>query len=248
MTTESGDRAWVLHRYAYGDSSLVVECFTRQQGRLGLLAKGARRPRSSLAGMEAGRPLWIRWQGRGALPLLVQAEELGAAPPLNPLQNLSLFYMNELLLRLTQRADPFPEFFEVYEATVTALQRQPGTGWYLRRYERRLLEALGWAAALGCCAECGHKLPDDPETHWFYMAQKGVFCPQHRPGNAGFPIPAGALDWLQGPMQGPPTSGYHGHLRQYLERELQLHMGARVLESRRLLAAYLRRSQRPAST
>ncbi|EGQ63318.1 DNA repair protein RecO, putative [Acidithiobacillus sp. GGI-221] len=102
MTTEPGDRAWVLHHYPYGDTSLIVELFTRTQGRLGVLAKGARRARSALARIEAGRPLWVRWLGRGELPVLAQAEELGPFLPLNPLQNLSLFYCQ----RAAVAADP----------------------------------------------------------------------------------------------------------------------------------------------
>ncbi|MBE7563600.1 DNA repair protein RecO [Acidithiobacillus sp. HP-6] len=246
MTTESGDRAWVLHRYAYGDSSLVVEFFSRKQGRLGLLAKGARRPRSPLARIEAGRPLWIRWQGKGDLPLLVQAEELAAVHPLNTLQNLSLFYMNELLLRLTQRADPFPEFFDQYETTIEGFNDVAAIAWNLRRYERHLLEALGWAADLSHCGQCGITLT--PDTKWSYLTQTGVFCPRHTPEQGSVSIPAEALQWLDGPMNSAPASGYNAHLRNYLERELQVHLGSKALESRRLLAAYLQRHKRSAST
>ncbi|MBN2679654.1 DNA repair protein RecO [Acidithiobacillus montserratensis] len=245
MTTDAGDRAWVLHRYAYGDSSLIVEFFSQQYGRLGMLAKGARRPRSAFASIEAGRPLWIRWLGKGDLPLLVQAEELGTLLPLNTLQNLSLFYMNELLLRLTRRGDPFPEFFAEYENTIKALSDVPNIAWNLRRYERHLLEALGWAADLGQCGHCG--IPLSPGTTWFYAAQSGVFCPRHAPGEASVAIPAEVLEWLSGPMNSAPACGYNAHLRQYLERELQVHLGSRALESRRLLAAYLQRGKQIAS-
>ncbi|WP_414039543.1 DNA repair protein RecO [Acidithiobacillus sp. M4-SHS-6] len=246
MTTDSGDRAWVLHRYVYGDSSLVVEFFSQQHGRLGLLAKGARRPRSSLASIEAGRPLWIRWLGKGDLPLLVQAEDLGPNQPLNALQKISLFYMNELLLRLTQRGDPFPQFFGEYENTLRALSEVPDIAWNLRRYERRLLEALGWAADLGQCGHCGIALTSG--ATWFYGTQTGIFCPRHAPGEAAVAIPAEVLEWLRGPMNSAPASGYNAHLRHYLERELQVHLGRRALESRRLLAAYLQRGKRTAST
>ncbi len=246
MTTESGDRAWVLHRYAYGDSSLVVELFSRKQGRLGLLAKGARRPRSPFARIEAGRPLWIRWQGKGDLPLLVQAEELAAVAPLNTLQNLSLFYMNELLLRLTQRGDPFPDFFDRYEITIQGLHDDAAIAWNLRRYERLLLEALGWAADLSQCCQCGDTLT--AASQWSYLPQTGVFCPRHTPEHGAVTIPADALRWLLGPMNSAPASGYNAHLRNYLERELQVHLGSKALESRRLLAAYWRRHKRSAST
>lgn len=247
MTTEAGDRAWVLHRYPYGDTSLVVELFTQTQGRLGVLAKGARRARSPLARIEAGRPLWVRWLGRGELPVLAQAEELGPALPLDALQSLSLFYINELLLRLTQRGDPFPALFPVYEETIRVLRGEPGEGWYLRRFERRLLENLGWAPDLERCAECGRSLDPALSEHWFYQAARGVFCPAHAPDAAVVTLEAAALGWLRGAMQTRNAGGWGPSLRRCLEQELQVHLGGRPLESRRLLAAYLRRTQ-PTST
>ena len=248
MTTEAGERAWVLHRYPYGDTSLIVELFTQTQGRLGVLAKGARRARSPLARIEAGRPLWVRWLGRGELPVLAQAEELGPALPLDTLQNLSLFYINELLLRLTQRGDPFPALFLVYEETIRVLRGEPGAGWYLRRFERRLLENLGWAPDLERCAECGRSLDPTLSEHWFYQAARGVLCPAHdAPDAAVVTLEVAALLWLQGAMQTRIAGGWGPSLRHCLEQELQVHLGGRPLESRRLLAAYLRRT-RPTST
>ena len=247
MTTEAGDRAWVLHRYPYGDTSLVVELFTQTQGRLGVLAKGARRTRSPLARVEAGRPLWVRWLGRGELPVLAQAEELGPALPLDALQNLSLFYINELLLRLTQRGDPFPALFAVYEETVSVLRDEPGEGWYLRRFERRLLENLGWAADLQRCAECGRSLDPTLSEQWSCQAARGVLCPAHAPDAAMVTLEAAALGWLRGAMQTRNAGGWGASLRRCLEQELQVHLNGRPLESRRLLAAYLRRT-RPTST
>ncbi|MFA7495509.1 MAG: DNA repair protein RecO [Acidithiobacillus sp.] len=245
MTTDFSDRAWLLHRYPYGDSSLIVELFTQQYGRLGLLAKGARRPRSTLAYLEAGRPIWVRWQGQGELPLLVQAEELGAAQPLNPLQNLSLFYVNELLLKLTQRGDPFPDFFAVYESTVMALHSDRGATWYLRRFERRLLENLGWAPDLSQCVECGRPVQNEGAELWFYEVERGVHCPAHPVDCARLPVGEGLLFWMSGSMASvPPVSGQNKLLRRCLEEEIQIHLGSRALESRRLLAAYLHRSQR----
>ncbi|WP_163097110.1 DNA repair protein RecO [Acidithiobacillus ferrianus] len=241
MTTETSDRAWVLHRYPYGDTSLVVELFTQTQGRLGVLAKGARRARSPLARLEAGHPLWVRWLGRGELPVLAQAETLEAAPSLGAMQHLSLFYINELLLRLTQRADPFPDFFKVYEATLTTLHSAPGESWFLRRFERRLLENLGWAPDLQSCAECGHRLNPERGERWFYQPAHGAFCPRHAPGAAAVAVDAAALCWLQGAMSTPYEKGWGPGLRHCLEQELRVHLGERPLESRYLLAAYLRR-------
>ncbi|MDA8113367.1 MAG: DNA repair protein RecO [Acidithiobacillus sp.] len=248
MTTEAGDRAWVLHRYPYGDTSLVVELFTQTQGRLGVLAKGARRARSPLARIEAGRPLWVRWLGRGELPVLAQAEELGPALPLDALQNLSLFYINELLLRLTQRGDPFPALFPVYEETISVLRGEPGEGWHLRRFERRLLENLGWAPDLERCAECGRSLDPTLSEQWFYQAARGVLCPAHAPDAAVVPLEAAALGWLRGAMRTRNAGGWGASLRRCLERELQVHLGGRPLESRRLLAAYLRRTRSRSTT
>src|SRR5471032_161669 len=93
--------AFVLHSYPFRETSLVIEVFTREFGRLGLVARGARRPKSALRGvLLAFQPLRISWTGRSELRTLIRAEWTGGVPQPQGLALMCGFYLNELLLKL----------------------------------------------------------------------------------------------------------------------------------------------------
>ena len=99
----TGEPAFVLHRRPFSESSLVVELFTRNLGRVAALAKGARRPGSPLRLLDPFQPLLIGMSGRGELPTLTHAEADGCAYALAGGALFCGFYLNELLLRLLER-------------------------------------------------------------------------------------------------------------------------------------------------
>src|SRR5512139_4331192 len=101
--------AFVLHAYPYRETSLIVEAFTREHGRVGLVARGAKRPRSEWRGLlQAFQPIALSYAGAAELKTLVRAEWRGGVPP--PVGNALLagFYLNELLLKLLPREDAHP--------------------------------------------------------------------------------------------------------------------------------------------
>src|SRR5262245_61996144 len=98
---------YVLHTYAYKETSLIVEAFTRAFGRVALLARGARRPRSAMRGVLLSfHPLRLGWSGSVEMGNLISAEWSGALPLLAGRGLMCGFYLNELLLRLLPRDDP----------------------------------------------------------------------------------------------------------------------------------------------
>ncbi len=145
------EAAYLLHSRPYRDSSLIIECFSRQQGRLGMVArsvKGAsKRSRELAAALQPFRPLDIRWRGQGELKTLVEVE---ARPPVNLTGN-ALFcalYLNEITLRALHRLDPHPQLWLHYESALTALSHVAGdiSQWEmtLRNYELNLLAEMGY--------------------------------------------------------------------------------------------------------
>ena len=72
--------------------------------------------------------LLVSWSGRGEACQLVSAEIDGAATALPNERLMSGFYLNELLLKLTERCDPHPEIFVAYSACIEALARRRGRG------------------------------------------------------------------------------------------------------------------------
>ena len=116
------EQAYVLHSVAWRETSLVLEVFTRDHGRVAVMAKGARRPRSTLrAVLLQFQPIELAFSGRNELKTLVRAEWRGGVPLPQGDALLIAFYLNELLVRLLPREDPHPRLFDGYEATLKAL-------------------------------------------------------------------------------------------------------------------------------
>ena len=137
--------AYVLHQYAYRDTSRIVEVFTGEHGRLTLFARGANGPKSTLRGvLRPFQRMLVSWFGKGEACQLVSAEIDGLATRLAPHRLMSGFYLNELLLKLTERCDPHPEIFFSYAACVQALCDGEIEEPALRRFEKRLLDDLGY--------------------------------------------------------------------------------------------------------
>jgi DNA repair protein RecO (recombination protein O) len=165
--------AFVLHGYPYSETSLLVELFTRQYGRLPLIAKGARRPGSSLRSvLVAFQPLTTSWSGRGEVRTLVRSEWQGGQPLLKREALLCGFYLNELLLRLLPREDPHEALFDHYRAALARLATEREQAPILRGFERRLLQELGYALALDHDAETG--APLDPDRLYRYDPERGA--------------------------------------------------------------------------
>jgi DNA repair protein RecO (recombination protein O) len=167
--------AFVLHSYPFKETSLVVELFTRDLGRIAVVAKGARRPKSSLRGvLLAFQPLLVSWTGRGEVHTLVRAEWDGAYQPLRGLALICGFYVNELLLKLMPRHDAHEGLFETYAATLGALEGAREPAGVLRTFEKALLRELGYAMTLDRDVESGHSLA--AQQRYTYFVERGPVC------------------------------------------------------------------------
>jgi DNA repair protein RecO (recombination protein O) len=172
--TRSGRRVelaalYVLHHRPWRDTSRMLEVFARDQGRLTLFARGVRGPRSRSASMlQPFRLLMASWSGTGDTGQLSQVErahgddirELPAAAL------MSAYYLNELLLKLTLRADPQPQVFDLYHEAICALRDAERVEPVLRRFERQLLELLGYGLELNAAARDGGALKADAYYHF----------------------------------------------------------------------------------
>lgn len=171
------DRAYVLHAYAYRETSLILQVFSERHGRLGIVAKGARRPKSAARSLLVPfQPLTLSWFGRGELKTLKTSEAAGPGLPLAGAALLAAFYLNELLLKLTHRDDPHEGLFVAYDEAVSTLRGirtdarkvEP----VLRRFEMRLLRELGYALELS--VEAGSHAPIVAEKDYDYVVDRGA--------------------------------------------------------------------------
>jgi DNA repair protein RecO (recombination protein O) len=160
---------YVLHTYPYKETSLIVEVFTRRLGRVALLARGARRPRSAMRGVLLSfHPLRFSFGASTTLGNLFSAEWSGALQPLAGQALMCGFYLNELLLRLLPREDPHETLFDAYGDALSRLTQD--TEAVLRGFERRLLAELGYAPLLEHDAA---SRPIDPEGLYVYEPERG---------------------------------------------------------------------------
>ena len=144
-----GAAAYLLHAYPYSETSLILEVFARDHGRLAMLARGARRPRSALRGvLHAFQPLELGWFGGGEVKTLAKAEWQGGIPLLQGEGLLLGYYLNELLLKLLPREDAHAILFDAYASALAALSRGATETAELRRFEKTLLRELGYGLVL----------------------------------------------------------------------------------------------------
>jgi DNA repair protein RecO (recombination protein O) len=166
------EAAFVLHAYPYKETSLVLEAFSRRHGRVGLLARGARRPRSAMRGvLLAFHPLRLSWTASAELGTLISAEWSGGLGALAGTGLMCGFYLNELLLRLLPREDPHENLFDAYAAALESLSAGKGQAPVLRSFERRLLAELGYAPVLDRDAASGAAI--DAQKTYAYEAERG---------------------------------------------------------------------------
>ena len=179
----------VLHAIAWRETSLIVEVFTRDHGRLGLVARGARRPRSALRGLlQPFQPLDLRWSGKSELRNLIGAEWVGGLPGLSGASIMPGFYLNELMVKLLPREDAHPNLFDDYLATLGLLGRQPDdvslTEPVLRRFECNLLREMGYAPRFDC--ETVSLQPIDPSLRYEVSPVSGIRRVADHDDAAGF--------------------------------------------------------------
>lgn len=235
--------AYVLHQYDWSESSLIVELFTRERGRTVVAAKGAKRPYSQL------RPVLLPFQrlsvllGRtpadeaAEIHTLRSAEWAGGTPPLSGAALFRGFYVNELLLKLLARQDPFPRLFDVYALTLPMLagEESVSTTAALRAFELLLLRETGVLPALDVVTQTLAALR--PEGRYTLHPETGV-----GDGDGDVPIPGRALVALEAALVegdlaalqiacGSALTALRGPLRALL----QYHLGSTPLRTRQVM-------------
>lgn len=224
------EHGFILHTWPYKETSLIVEVFSRSRGRLGILARGARRPRSALRGLLlAFQPLRLSWSGSAELGTLTGAEWSGGEAALTGAGLMCGFYLNELLLRLLPREDPHEALFDAYAEALARLAVTGPQAPVLRGFERRLLAELGYAPLLereaaGAAVE--------PDKRYAYQPDRG---PVESSSGAGDMFVRGStlLDIARDDYRAPETREEALRLMRALIAE---RLGGQSLHTRAVLA------------
>ena len=146
---QNNQPVYVLHTYPFKETSLVVELFSQQFGRIAAVAKGARRPHSAMRGMlQSFQILDGAWSGKNELKTLHSLDWSAGLTLLKGEALMCGFYMNELLIRLLPREDAHENLFAYYQATLKTLAESQNIAITLRRFELKLLQEMGYAVPL----------------------------------------------------------------------------------------------------
>jgi len=227
-----GQAAYLLHTYAYRETSLVAELYTRDSGRVAVIARGARRPRSALRGvLMAFQPLQVGWSGKSELKTLHKAEWQGGYTPLRGLSLICGFYLNELLLKLLPREDAHEHLYEAYAGALAQLPSASDHAVVLRRFERILLQELGYGLVLD--REVGGGAPIAAETSYCYIPDRGPVLAREAAAQSGVELSGQTLIDMAADRYAEPRTVQQSKA---LMRTLISHcMGNQTLHTRQLL-------------
>lgn len=222
---------FVLHSYPFRETSLVLEVFSRQYGRVPLVARGARRPKSALRGLLMSfQPLTLSWFGKHELRTLHSAEWQGGQPQLQGTALMCGFYLNELLLNLTARDDPHVNLFDYYRQTLQRLVQEEDHAATLRCFEKHLLQELGYALLLD--TEANSTKPIDAAKNYRYQLERGA-VPEELAEDGGVLVAGKTLLDMAADDYRDAQSARQG--KQLMRMLLNHHLGGVVLHTRELI-------------
>jgi len=221
--------ACVIHRRDYRNTSLLLELFTPGEGRLPAIAKGAKASRGGrVALLQPFTPLQVSLRGRGEIKQLLQVEPDGRPFGLAGERLYCGFYLNELLMRLMERRDPYPRLYVHYLHTLERLAEGEATDQCLREFELDLLQELGYGMLLDQCADSGE--PVEPDRRYHYAIEQG---PTMLPGGTtDQQVHGRTLLCLHN--REPLDAVASGEAKRLLRRVLAFYLGDKPLKSREL--------------
>ncbi|MBM3343492.1 MAG: DNA repair protein RecO [Betaproteobacteria bacterium] len=232
-STRYKDQAgYVLHSYPYQETSLIVEVFTREFGRVAMVAKGAKRAHSPLRSvLMPFHALTLDWSGRSELKTLRSAEWRGAFRLLVGRALICGFYLNELLLKLLHRDDPHDALFDAYERTLQTLLDGADQAVALRCFEKRLLAELGYALILDHDAQTHEPLQARRQYH--YIADRGPVALGVRDNPGGLELLGQTLIDMHNDDYSAPLTQQQS--KSLMRRLIGHYLGNQTLHSRQLL-------------
>jgi DNA repair protein RecO (recombination protein O) len=226
---KSNQPVYVLHTYPFKETSLVVELFSQQFGRIAAVAKGARRPHSAMRGMlQSFQILDGAWSGKNELKTLHSLDWNAGLTLIKGEALMCGFYMNELLLRLLPREDAHESLFEYYANALQTLSNGADLATTLRRFELKLLQEMGYAVPL---LQDENDVPIEADKNYRYEAEYGA-CALSATKNGVQLSGKTMLDMARNDYTDATTQNQSKQLMRYL---LAHYLGDKPLHTRQLL-------------
>lgn len=231
------EAAFILHARPWQETSQILEVLSARHGRVGLVARGARRPTSRWRSvLQPFLPVRLSWGGRGALFTLRAAEAASYATSLDGIALMGAFYLNELVLSFTRRGDPHPGLFIAYSNALAELRAGGDPEPALRRFELALLAEAGYGVNLD--HDVLNDRPLDPAVRYEYRLEHG---PMPVAGGEGADVLTFSGAELLAIGRGDLVdAGSLLAAKRLLRAVLAHHLDGKVLKTRTVLAAMRR--------
>ena len=234
----SQEIAYVLHTRDYGETSLLVELFTRNHGRIGAVAKGARTKKSRHGAiLSPFQSILVGWSGKGELVTLTASELINDCEILSGEPLFCGLYINELLILMLHRFDEHKKLFDVY-ADVLQKLNQGQSEHNLRMFEKIMLTELGYGLVLD--HDIADNRPVDPDVDYLYIADKGpvrAYSNQHH----GVIVSGRSLVALA--QEKPGDEKMRAEIKRLMRNVISYHLDGRPLHSRQLIKSLRTKQQ-----
>lgn len=230
----SKEPAYVLHARDYGETSLLVELFTPNYGRVGAIAKGARKTRSRYGGtISMFQDFLVSWSGRTDLVTLTNYETVSGPLALSGKAIYCGFYLNELIFKLLHRYDAHPALFDGYRQALQRMETDDDEA-VLRVFEKHLLSEIGYALLLDHCA--GEGKPIDSQVYYQYIIDRGpVVLGKNENATSGIKISGRALIAFR--EESMVDEEVKKEIKNLTRSVINFHLSGKPLHSRKLFTA-----------
>jgi DNA repair protein RecO (recombination protein O) len=223
--------AFILHQRPFQETSLLLDVFSRDYGRISLIAKGFRKQKRSQAGLlQIYQPLLLSWLGRRDLQTLTAAESDGPAYLLQAESALCGLYINELMMKLLPLGEAESSLFITYQQALLGLQEAGKNEVTLRLFEKQLLSHLGYGLVLDHDVETGEQINESED--YYYVADAGLY--RWRPGQKQNRISGRSLHHLMAEQGFDQTS--LNEIKQLMRMVIHFYLGDKPLRSRELFS------------
>ena len=173
MSHSNSDECFLLHQRPYSETSIIVDVFTRNNGKISLIAKGAKKPKSKFFGyLVPFHKLSITYSGRSELKTLTSIDrDLSSQTNTMTKTSYTLLYINELLIKLLPKDAIQEDLFLLYEKFLTEVRDQKDLELTLRYFELDLLDSLGYGFDYEI--DIDTNLPIDPNLNYSFVSEMG---------------------------------------------------------------------------
>jgi DNA repair protein RecO (recombination protein O) len=239
VLNESG---YLLHQRAYSETSLLLEIFSRNYGRMTAVAKGVKRKKSRTLGILVPfQSLIFAWSGRGDVKTLTNAESLTLRKEIEGERLFCGYYINELILRMLHRNDPHEALFEAYELALESLIQETDVERTLRIFEKKLLQELGYGLHLTSDTLTGAAI--ESSARYRYVAELGPVIDNGKE-ESGVMLHGESLQVLRD--EEPFSDLHRRELKRLTRAVLDRHLEGRPLHSRGLFSRLFAQENEPA--